>query len=110
MWGYNWDNGEEFEIVFPGIGGGNISYITNQYLNLDSDASFDELVVVTQSGDNYTLYIYKGSDLSGGQPKTNAKPQIVEGHGKVKCVRFVSPLDLSGDLVGAFETVLPYWD
>ena len=65
-----------------------INFVSNQFWNpaFSSGEPFDYLIVGTQKGDSYKLYFY---EINGGAPQ--GKPvMIMEGKGKVKCVRFVN--------------------
>lgn len=90
LYGYGWTNDIEVEIQLPGVSG-NVSFVTNQWMcNLGDGGAydFDNLIVGSQNGDNYTLYFF--DDLVGGVP--NSKPyKTVSGTGKLKCIRRSSP-------------------
>lgn len=72
-----------------------ITYLSNQYLNYSKDEAymFDYLLVGTQKGDIYHLYMYK---MTGGEP--DGQPvYTVTGTGKIFSVQYVTPLmDSSG--------------
>lgn len=101
LYAYSLQNdNSELEISLPGIPAGeSLAFVTNQYLNLewmDSSYNFDNFIVGTQNGDTYKLYFYEEEQMNGGQPITEPA-YVVEGTGKVKSVRFLSPQkDISG--------------
>lgn len=90
VWALNYssDDYTEVEIPTPGIGSGEtITYVANQFIAGSGSADFDYLIVGTQQGNAYKLYMY---EIVGGAP--TADPVIVaQGTGTLKCVRNVSP-------------------
>ena len=90
LYGYNFDAESEMEIPITGIPeGATISYFSNQYWNMglfgDTSLNFDNIVVGTQEGDNYTVYLY---NIRGGQPY--GEPiTVFSGEGKLRSVRYV---------------------
>lgn len=100
---YSLQTGNELEnINLPGIPANeNITFVTNQYLNLggfiESAYNRDDLIIGTQTGNNYKLYVYESAQMNGGQPI--AEPAvIIEGTGTVKAVRYISPQkDITGN-------------
>lgn len=105
---YNWETQTEQEVSLPGIASGEeITYVSNQFLNIGSKSDdFDCLVVATQQGDKYKVYFYK--DLVGGYPMTPTD-RIAEGEGLVKSVRFMSSRALGMRAFMSF-CPLPYGD
>lgn len=66
-----------------------ITYLTNQYWVGEEDDDIDNidyLIVVTQKGNNYTIYFY---ETLGGEPKGTPK-KTVSGEGKFKSVHYVA--------------------
>lgn len=95
---YSLEDGTERDVPTPGIPSGeNIIFISNQWLRFGSSLgttyNFDNLIVGTQTGSTYKLYFYDG--LNGGLP-VNAATKTAEGTGKVKSVRFISPIIANG--------------
>ena len=90
LYGYNFDAESEMEIPITGIPeGATISYFSNQYWNMglfgDTSLNFDNIVVGTQEGDNYTVYLY---NIRGRQPY--GEPiTVFSGEGKLRSVRYV---------------------
>lgn len=86
---FNSDNLAEVELKPKGIAEGEtINFVSNQFWNpsMSDGDPFDYLLVGTQNGDTYKLYIY---NTNGGSPID--KPiHVVEGKGKIKCIRFVN--------------------
>lgn len=93
VYAYSLTDGSEISVPLPGISSdADITFLSNQWLNFSSgssDYNFDNLIVGTQEGDTYKLYFYDG--LNGGMP-INEATRTASGTGKVKCVRFVSPV------------------
>lgn len=90
IYAYNFDAGTEIEIPVTGIPEGSvISYFSNQYWNMggfgDTSLNFDNIVIGTQDGNTYTVYLY---NIRGGQPYGNPIAEF-SGEGKLKSVRFV---------------------
>lgn len=97
LYAYSWETNDERKFSLPGINQGEtITYITNQYFNYawDTSTNFNNLIVGTQSGNNYKLYFYSDKNMNGGQPISAGKS--ISGEGKVKSVRFLSSIPLSG--------------
>lgn len=92
---YNFLTGDETLVNLPGLpAGAEIAHITNQYLaildwsgNYDSTQSENYLIVVTESGEEYNLYVY--DSLVGGVPNANPS-RTVSGTGSVKAVRYLT--------------------
>ena len=61
--------------------------MANSYIAGSGDSDFDYLIVGTQQGNHYKLYMY---DTVGGAPTGNAI-MVAEGEGIIKSVRNVSP-------------------
>lgn len=104
VYAYSLTEDLEIEVPLPSIPSGEtITFITNQWLQFSSfyptEYNFDNLVVGTQTGDTYKLYFYDG--LNGGIP-VNAPYKTATGTGKVKCIRFASPVIV--DMNIAYET------
>ena len=103
VYAHSLTDGSETNVPLPGIPSGeDVTFLTNQWLNfssLSTDYNFDNLIVGTQTGDTYKLYFYDG--LNGGMP-INAATKTASGTGKVKCVRFVSPV-IAAAMTLAFE-------
>ncbi len=114
VWVYNWNEGGEFRLELPGIPEGEtISYITYQYLQgsgfTDIPDEFKAIIVATETDSGYKLYIY--DDLSGGQVRPGSEPQVMEGTGSVKCVRYVTTSDMSWEFMSAYDgPIVPYWN
>lgn len=67
--------------------------------------NFDTFIVGTQEGYNYKLYFYEEEQMNGGQPIA-APGLTLEGTGKVKSVRYLSPQkDITGSNLG-FEEMM----
>lgn len=93
----------ERELELKGIPAGEtITYLSNQYLTYKKDEAymFDYLLVGTQKGNTYHLYMYK---MVGGEP--DGQPvYTVTGTGKIFSVQYVTPLmDFAG--VGNYSHV-----
>lgn len=96
---YSLVDGTEHDIPLPGIPANEtVSYISNQWLYLGSsigtEYNFDNLIVGTQNGDTYKLYFYQENELNGGMP-IKAATKTATGTGKVKTIRYVTPLVVS---------------
>ena len=79
----------EVELKPKGIGEGEtITFVSNQFWNpsISSGDPFDYLIVGTQKGDTYKLYFYQ---TNGGAPIDNPV-HVMEGKGKVKCIRLMN--------------------
>ena len=112
-----YDGDSETLVTLPGIGADEtISYISNQYLNaeaawLEGTFDFDNLIIGTQVGENYRLYIYgdKLNSLPGGIPQEAVDP--VEGVGIVKSVRYAAPVTFGiFDYIMASSPIFPLCD
>ena len=100
------DDLPETPMNLEGIGSGEtITYLSNQYFSQDTDDDFDYLIVGTQSGGNYHLYMYK---MVGGAPE-GAPVRKMSGTGTVKSVRFMSA-SLSNGQFGRMRQVFPVND
>lgn len=93
---YSLVDGSEVEVPLPGIPAGEtVTYISNQWLQLSesdgADYNLDNLVVATQTGNTYRLYFYQESELNGGMP-IKAPTKTATGTGKVKTIRYVTPV------------------
>lgn len=96
----------ETPMALQGIGSGEtITYLSNQYWNQKTDDDFDYLIVGTQSGANYHLYMYK---MVGGAPE-GAPVRTMSGTGTVKSVRFMSA-NLSNGYFGRMNQIFPVND
>ena len=102
---YNFLTGEEVPVTLPGLPAGEeIAYLTNQYLaivdflgNYDATQSENYLIVATESGEGYKLYVY--DKLVGGVPDA-APSRTVSGSGSVKAVRY---LTLNASAISSFN-------
>lgn len=67
-----------------------ITYLSYQWMNCAADAdsgtNFTHLMVGTQKGDMYKVYMY---DLAGGEPRTLVR--TITGTGKLKSLVYISP-------------------
>lgn len=103
LYAYSWLTRDEREFPLPGIPAGEeITYLSNQCFHLpaeygyDTKSNFDNLIVGTQTGNTYKLYFYDaGKNMNGGRP-ISAPDRVITGTGKVKAVRFMSPVKLGG--------------
>lgn len=118
---YSLDSETETPITLQGLEG-EISYISNNYLNLcdyfgqPQEGNFNYLIIATRNGTGYNLYFY--DNLVGGVPKGTAKT-IIKGDtedttGEVRAVRYLSTTLTSGELVNNVFSyngpVFPYGD
>ena len=90
LYTYDINSKLETQIPLPGLSGGTITYIGNNYMNDnygDESGNFDYLLLATNDGGNYTLHFY--DELVSGAPK-NAPFQTIEGIGTIKGVRYLS--------------------
>lgn len=89
LYAYGWENETEREIALPGLNGTPV-FVTDQWFSnyMDPTYNFDNLIVGTQDGNNYTLYFY--DSLVGGAPK-EAPYRTLKGQGKVKSIRRCTP-------------------
>lgn len=110
VYAYSWIDGNERNVNLIGIPEDEtISYITNQYLNVYSSYDFDKFIVATQNGENYKLYFYDKSSMNGGIP-FKEPTEITEGNGKVKAVRFIAPISISGSDLSFYNNPYPMCD
>ena len=102
LYAYSWTQDTEWEVPTPGIPAGEtISFVTNQWIasRYYSYKNFDNLIVGTQSGNNYKLYFY--NDFTGGNPVSEPF-RTISGTGKPKSVRYASQYSIeSTDLMMA---------
>lgn len=91
----------ELEYQLQGLPAGTpITYLSNQYYYVSDTESnkpykedeFDYLIVGSQQGNRYTLYMY---ETLGGQPK-GTPVRVVEGEGTFKCIRFLGRKGIAG--------------
>lgn len=116
VFAYNWNEDTEISVSLPDLPSSEtITYLSNQYwqegLFGDPSNNFDDLVIVTQNGNDYKIYLYK--TLIGGVPERNQAPEIIEGTGKVKSVRFASSKQIGSFgifLIGGEPMMFPYGD
>ena len=78
----------EVEIKPEGISSGEyINFVGNQFWDDDTTGTpFNYLIVGTQSGNTYKLYVY---DTNGGAP-VGQPIKVVQGTGKVRKVRYLN--------------------
>ncbi len=78
----------EVEIKPEGLPAGEyINFVANQFWDDSTTGNvFNYLIVGTQSGNNYKLYVY---DTNGGAP-VGSPIKVVEGTGKVRKVRYLN--------------------
>lgn len=79
----------EKELTFEGLPSNEtITYVSNRYFSGYTDGNnFDHLIIGTQSGNNYKLYMY---NMVGGEP-VGAPVHVVSGTGKVHSVDYITP-------------------
>lgn len=97
LWRYSIDNGTEnaTPLQLTGVAAGEeIVFLSDIYFQTE----FDYIVVGTQNGDNYTLYMY---EIQGGQPY-GSPVHVVKGKGFLKQVRYVSQSSISSPNYYAF--------
>lgn len=110
LYAYSLTQGTELEIPLTGIPTSEtVTFVTNQYLGflgmISATYNFDTFIVGTQEGYNYKLYFYEEEQMNGGQPIA-APGLTLEGTGKVKSVRYLSPQkDITGSNLG-FEEMM----
>lgn len=98
LYSYNLANFTEREtpLTLQGIGADEtityLSYQWQEYYN-DLDYNFKHLVVGTQKGETYRLYMY---DITAGEPRELRT--TIEGTGKLKMCLYMSPAQYSGVL------------
>ena len=89
---------EDIEMPLTGIPGDEtLTYVSNVFWNGyfgNANSNFDYLVIGTQKGNEYNLYMYQ---MVGGIPKGESVKTIKGGTGKLKGVRFLSQEFDSGD-------------
>lgn len=88
LYAHSLQDHSELEYQLKGLPAGtDICYISNQYLyEANGNAVFDYLVIGSQNGSKYTLYMY---ETLGGVP--NGTPvRVIEGEGKLKSVRYLA--------------------
>ena len=87
---FNADPLVDIEIPLQGIGEGEtITLVTDQFMRHFEEDDFDNLIIGTQKGDEYTLYFYEISSATGGVPE--AMPvRIIKGKGKVHSLRYLA--------------------
>lgn len=104
LWACNTNSDDlgEQEVALTGISSNEIlTYVSNQYWNANfaSSNNYDYLIVGTQEGANYHLYMY---NMIGGMP--DGEPiQKITGTGKVKSVRFLSSNFSDYDLMFGYK-------
>lgn len=95
LYAYGWANDSEVEVALPGVSEP-IDYVTNQWFWVagfgDTSYNFDNLIVGAHSGNGYKLYFF--DSLVGGVPTKEAY-RSVAGTGKVRCIRRVTPVQVS---------------
>lgn len=87
---YSNDELSEVQLTFNGIAEGEtITYVGNQYWSgyFSDGTEFDYLLVGTQSGNSYSVYMY---NMVGGVPD-GAPVKTLHGSGLLKAVRYMSP-------------------
>ena len=104
----NSDDLGEQQLNLEGIPAGEtLNYVSNQFWNSGfvSGNDFDYLVVGTQAGDTYHVYMY---EMIGGVP-SGEPVKTITGTGSVKSVRFLSSNFSENDLMFGY-TVYPELD
>lgn len=110
VYAYSWMDGKERTVNLIGIPEAEtISYISNQYLNVNSSYDFDKFIVATNNGENYKLYLYDKGDMNGGVP-LKEPTDIIEGTGTVRAVRFIAPISISGFDLSFYNNPYPMCD
>ena len=114
VYAYGLNDGKERELSLPGIPGGEeVVFVSNQYLNFeglaDDSYAFDDLIVGTQVGDTYKLYIYGEDQTSTGVPVAEPR-DVVAGTGRVKSVRYMAPVSLDGFMMMMMMNPYPMSD
>lgn len=110
LWAYRLDGTSEYEIPLPGVEG-TITYISNPFITVSGDELIDlnSLVVATEAGEGYNLYIFGKANLVGGVPQRAVEP--FKGSGKVKAVRYLHRKMLSMfDMSYGNCTAIPWTD
>lgn len=110
LWACNLNSDDlgEQQLNLDGISAGEtLCYVSNQYWNSSfvSGNNFDYLVVGTQDGDTYHVYMY---EMIGGVP-SGEPVKMITGTGSVKSVRFLSSSFSENDLMFGY-TVYPELD
>lgn len=85
LWAYRLDGTSEYEIPLPGVEG-TITYVSNPFVTVGG-VNMNSLVVTTETGGKYNLYIFGKDNLVGGVPQQAVKP--LTGTGKVKGIRYL---------------------
>lgn len=99
LWAYNIISKGEFEIPLPQAVEGTICYVSNPFLNIvreeGNSVDFKNLLVATDTGEGYCLYVYE--NLRGGVPQGSVEPY--RGKGDLKSVRYLYGGELTlGDI------------
>ncbi len=90
LYAYAWETDNEVEIPLYGVTEP-INFVTNQWLALsfgDTPRNYDNLIVGTQNGNNYTLYFF--DKLTGGIP-TEVAYRTITGTGNIQSIRRCLP-------------------
>lgn len=104
LYAYNWKTNTETLVQLPGQNmNETITYVTNLYWNRlgfgsNPTTPFDYLVVGTQSGNQYKLYMY--DSMVGGQPTVEAF-NVITGEGLLKRICFVSSGSIGASIIYA---------
>lgn len=107
LWAYRLDGTSEYEIPLPGVEG-TITYVSNPFISV-AEVNLNSLVVVTETGENYNLYIFGKDNLVGGAPQRAVEP--LTGTGKVKSVRYLSGEKFNlGDMTYGDCIAIPWTD
>ena len=100
----NWSE-NEVPLTLEGMGASEtITYLSYQWQNYAADAenNFTHLVVGTQQGDTYRLYMY---DIEAGEPRELVRK--IEGTGKLKQCVYMSPVQYTERNGGNQDISLP---
>ncbi|MBQ3827550.1 MAG: hypothetical protein II812_05305 [Prevotella sp.] len=83
----------EKELVFEGLPSNEtITYIANRYYTGYRNANdYDYLIVGTQSGNNYNVYMY---NMVGGEP-VGSPVHVINGTGKLHSIDYITPTNRS---------------
>ena len=78
----------EVEIKPEGLPSGEyINFVANQFWDDETSGNvFNYLIIGTQSGNNYKLYVY---ETNGGAP-VGSPVKVIQGSGKVRKVRYLN--------------------
>lgn len=107
LWAYRLDGTSEYEIPLPGVEGA-ITYVSNPFVSV-GEVNLNSLVVVTETGGKYNLYIFGKDNLVGGAPQRAVEP--LTGTGEVKSVRYLSGEKfLLSDMTYGDCTAIPWTD